>query len=120
MELLFNRTTIRNTLVNGLIKPNPANPDIPMWTVEDFDKPSPGTQYNIDCANNHPKSFPRGYQGIQHKNPLEDFRGMTLEQIDAKINPQFQPEEVQAGPDPKDFQTTPNETFITNDPNRPF
>ena len=120
MERIFNRASIRKTLSEGLIKPNPANSSIPMWTVEDFDSPSPGTQYNMSCADNHPKSFPRGYQGIEHKNPLEDFRGMTLEQIDAKINPQFQPEAVQAAPDPKDFQTTSNNTLISNDPNRPF
>jgi hypothetical protein len=92
-----------------------------MWTVEDFDTPSLGAQYNINSANNHPKSFPRGYQGIQHQNPLEDFRGMTIEEIDAKINPQFQPEVVQASPDPKDFDLNSNNTLTSDaDPNRPF
>jgi hypothetical protein len=45
-----------------------------------------------------------GWKGLRHRNPLEEFRGMTKEEIDAKINPQFQPEEVQVI-DPKDFPT---------------
>ena len=113
MDRIFNQKTIRQTLVNGLIKSNPSNTDIPMWTVEDFDQPSPGTQRCIETCNNHPSGFPRGYQGIQHKNPLEEFRGMSIEEIDAKVNPQYQPEKVQII-DPHDL------ALESNDPNRPF
>ncbi len=119
LQRAFNRTTIRQTLVDGLIKPNPTNPSIPMWTVEHFDKPSPGTQYNIDCANNHPKAFPQGFQGILHENPLEEFRGLSIAEIDAKVNPQFQPEKVQVI-DPHDLVVEQTNQTKNNDPNRPF
>ena len=105
MQPLFNRNSILKTLKEGLIKPNPANPDIPMWTVEDFDNESPGTKYIRECWESKPALYGLGYPGKRHENPLEEFRGMTKEEIDAKINPQFQPEEVQASPDPKDFPT---------------
>ena len=114
MDRIFNYKTIRQTLVNGLIKPNPSNTNIPMWTVEDFDQLSPGTQSCIDTCNNHPKGFPRGYQGIQYINPLEEFRGLSIEEIDAKINPQYYSEEKVQVIDPHDL------ALESNDPNRPF
>ena len=43
MEPLIKKSSMTKLLKEGLIKPNPANPDIPMWTVEDFDNESPGT-----------------------------------------------------------------------------
>ncbi len=99
MKPLFDNAFIRQTLIAGLSKPNPANPDIPMWTLEDLDKPSPGWQYCVNGANNHPKSFPRGYIGIEHKNLAR------TEQIT---------ESVEFAPAAHDFPTP------SNDPNRPF
>ena len=54
------------------------------WTLEQLDKPSAGW-----VANTHVdlRSFPDGYQGIQHRNLLRDYH----------------PEQVQAAPDPHDF-----------------
>lgn len=102
MESLFNKASIYKTLRAGLIKPNPANPSIPMWTVEDFDTESPGTEYNRKTWEGKPALYGVGWR-YRHENPLEEFRGMTVEEIDAKINPKF-PEEVQVI-DPKDFPT---------------
>jgi hypothetical protein len=86
MKPIFDSASIRRTLIAGLSKPNPANPDIPMWTLE-------------DGANNHPKSFPRGYVGIEHKNLAR------TEQIT---------ESVEFAPAAHDF------SLPSNDPNRPF
>ena len=69
MEPLFNNLrSITLRLKKGLHTPNPANPDVPMWTLEDLDEPSPGFKYNIEQANKHLDIFPRGYQGVRHKN----------------------------------------------------
>ena len=104
MEPLFSKGSILKTLKEGLIKPNPANPSIPMWTVEDFDKESPGAKYARECWESKPALYGIRYPGRRHENPLEEFRGMTQDEIREKLHPQFQPEEVQVI-DPKDFPT---------------
>lgn len=99
MDQVFNTASIRRILVAGLSKPNPANPNRPMWTSTDLDQPSPGWERCVEGANNHPKSFPKGYIGIEHRNLARDH------QVG---------ESVELGPDPHDFATP------SNDPNRPF
>lgn len=64
---MSNAALIRR-LKKGLRSPNPSNPDRMMWTLQDLDKPSPGFQYNVDIANSSLQSFPRGYQGVRHRN----------------------------------------------------
>ena len=38
MERLFDQASLIKTLQDGLKKPNPKNPDLMMWTLEDLDK----------------------------------------------------------------------------------
>ena len=92
MEPLFNNLrSITLRLKKGLHTPNPANPDVPMWTLEDLDEPSPGFKYNIEQANKHLDIFPRGYQGVRHKNlarqDLAPEITETVEVIDPKDFP---------------------------------
>ena len=54
------------------------------WTLENLDQPSPGWVANTRVDK---RTFPDGYQGIQHRNLLRDYH----------------PEAVQAAPDPRDF-----------------
>ena len=69
MEPLFNNLrSITLRLKKGLHTPNPANPNRPMWTLEDLDEIAEGSKYNIDQANKHLDIFPRGYQGVKFKN----------------------------------------------------
>jgi len=69
MEPLFsNLRSITLRLKKGLHTPNPANPDRPMWTLEDLDEIAEGSKYNIEQANKHLDIFPRGYQGVRFKN----------------------------------------------------
>jgi len=68
MEPLYNRASIIKLLKRGLTTPNPSNPSKPMWTLEDLDKISPGSQRNIDDANANLAIFPRGYQGVRFSN----------------------------------------------------
>ena len=69
MEPLFNNLrSITLRLKKGLHTPNPANPDRPMWTLEDLDEIAEGSKYNIEQANKHLDIFPRGYQGVRFKN----------------------------------------------------
>ncbi len=86
MEPAFERSTIIRLLKDGLIKPNPANPEVPMWTPKDLDQLSPGVAEQIATANNHPTSFPNGYIGVQFKNlAREHFPvGEAVEIIDPK------------------------------------
>ena len=104
MKRAFNAAASLRIIREGLIKPNPANPSIPMWTVEDFDEPTPHTKYNEQHAKENPSIY-GPWKGVTHVNPVEEFRGMSLAEIDEKLHPQFTPEEVQASPDPKDFPT---------------
>ena len=69
MEPLFNNLrSITLRLKKGLKSPNPANPDRPMWVLEDLDQIAEGSRYNIEQANKHLDIFPRGYQGVRFKN----------------------------------------------------
>ena len=69
MEPLFNNLrSITLRLKKGLHSPNPANPDRPMWTLEDLDEIPEGSRYNIEQANKHLDIHPMGYQGVRFKN----------------------------------------------------
>ena len=68
MEPLYTKASIIRLLKRGLTSPNPSNPEVPLWTLEDLDKPSPGFQKNVDDANANLAIFPRGYQGVKHTN----------------------------------------------------
>ena len=69
MEPLFsNLRSITLRLKKGLHSPNPANPKVPMWTLEDLDEIAEGSKRNIEQANKHLDIFPRGYQGVRFKN----------------------------------------------------
>ena len=69
MEPLFNNLrSITLRLKKGLHTPNPANPKVPMWTLEDLDEIAEGSRRNIELANKHLDIFPRGYQGVRFKN----------------------------------------------------
>ena len=92
MESLFNNRSLILRLKKGLNSPNPANPNVPMWTLEDLDKLSPGSRYNIEQANKHLDIFPNGYQGVRHKN-------LARQDLAPEI-----PETVEVI-DPKDFPT---------------
>ena len=56
--------------------------------VECLDTPSPGFIANTRVDR---RTFPCGYEGIQHQNLLRDYH----------------PETVQASPDPRDFEANP-------------
>jgi len=93
MESLFsNLRSVTLRLKKGLHTPNPANPKKPMWTLEDLDKISPGSQRNIDLANKHLDIFPAGYQGVK-------FRNLARETPPPEIT------ETVEVIDPKDFPT---------------
>ena len=93
MESLFsNLRSVTLRLKKGLHTPNPANPEKPMWTLEDLDKISPGAQRNIDLANKHLDIFPAGYQGVK-------FRNLARETPPPEIT------ETVEVIDPKDFPT---------------
>ena len=48
MEPLFNNLrSIPLRLKKGLHTPNPANPKVPMWTLEDLDENAEGSRRNI-------------------------------------------------------------------------
>ena len=92
MEPLFNNLrSITLRLKKGLHTPNPANPDKPMWTLEDLDEIAEGSKYNIDQANKHLDIFPRGYQGVRFKNLARETPPPeiteTVEVIDPKDFP---------------------------------
>ena len=93
MEPLFNNLrSITLRLKKGLHTPNPANPDRPMWTLEDLDEIAKGSKHNIEQANKHLDIFPRGYQGVRFKNL-------------ARENPPPEIKESVEVVDPKDFPT---------------
>ena len=68
MERLANLSSIIRNLKAGLHKPNPANPDRNMWTLTDLDKKTDGWQTVEDDCNNAKSRFPKGYQGVKHRN----------------------------------------------------
>jgi hypothetical protein len=86
MEPLYNKASIIKLLKRGLTSPNPSNPDKPLWTLNDLDKPSPNAQKCIDDANSNLAIFPRGYQGIRFKNLARETTppSETVEIIDPK------------------------------------
>ena len=93
MEPLFNNLrSITLRLKKGLHPPNPANPDRPMWTLEDLDEIAEGSRRNIELANKHLDIHPRGYQGVRFKNL-------------ARENPPPEIKESVEVVDPKDFPT---------------
>jgi len=93
MEPLFNNLrSITLRLKKGLHTPNPANPDRPMWTLEDLDEIAEGSKRNIEQSNKHLDIFPRGYQGVRFKNL-------------ARENPPPEIKESVEVVDPKDFPT---------------
>ena len=93
MEPLFNNLrSITLRLKKGLHTPNPANPNRPMWTLEDLDEIAEGSKYNIDQANKHLDVHPMGYQGVRFKNL-------------ARENPPPEIKESVEVVDPKDFPT---------------
>ena len=92
MEPLFNNLrSITLRLKKGLHTPNPANPDRPMWTLEDLDEIAEGSKHNIEQANKHLDIFPRGYQGVRFKNLARETPPPeiteTVEVIDPKDFP---------------------------------
>ena len=107
MEKAFDTAAAMNLLAEGLLKANPANPDVPMWTVEDFDKESRGERYARESWENHPLFKRAGLKSKwskPYKNPLESFRGLTQDQIREKLKPKPIEEKVEVI-DPKDFPT---------------
>ena len=92
MESLFNNRSLILRLKKGLNSPNPANPNVPMWTLEDLDEPSPGFKYNIEQANKHLDIFHNGYQGVRHKNLAREHLAPEIKESIEVI-------------DPKDFPT---------------
>ena len=86
MEPLYNSVCLIRLLKKGLQTPNPSNPDIPMWALEDLDKPSSGWQDVVDTCNSNLAYYPRGYQGIRHKNLARKNTpvGEKVEVIDPK------------------------------------
>ena len=92
MEPLFNNLrSITLRLKKGLHTPNPANPKVPMWTLEDLDEIAEGSKRNIEQANKHLDIFPRGYQGVRFKNLARETPPPeiteTVEVIDPKDFP---------------------------------
>jgi len=47
MKRAFNQASVIKTLRAGLSKPNPENPSVPMWTLEDLDVPPQYTRYSF-------------------------------------------------------------------------
>ena len=68
MERLVDIGSLVRTLKAGLHKTNPANPDRKMWTLTDLDKKTDGWQTVEDDCNNAKSRFPKGYQGVKHRN----------------------------------------------------
>ncbi len=67
MKRLFDQTSLMKLLKDGLKKPNPKNPNLMMWTLEDLDKPPPGWLEVVNNCKGNP-AFPQGYQGVEYKN----------------------------------------------------
>ena len=92
MEPLFsNLRSITLRLKKALHTTNPANPDRPMWTLEDLDEIAEGSKHNNEQANKHHDIFPRGYQGVRFKNLARETPPPeiteTVEVIDPKDFP---------------------------------
>ena len=107
MKQAFDYAASLKNLKQGLIKPNPDNPNKTMWTVEDFDIPSPGYQYQREQWEKFSDYYGK-WPVKPHVNPLEEFRGLNVSEIEERITQQsyVQPEEVQVI-DPKDLDVSP-------------
>ena len=68
MERLVDLGSLVRTLKAGLQKPNPANLDCKMWMLTDLDKKTDGWQTVEDDCINAKSRFPKGYQGVKHRN----------------------------------------------------
>jgi len=90
VKRLFDKVSLLKLLKDGLNKPNPKNPEVKMWTLEDLDQPPPGwTEVVNNCKGN--PAFPQGYQGVEYKNLARVEEPKPIE------------EKVELT-DPKDFQ----------------
>ena len=67
MKRLFDKVSLLKLLKDGLKKPNPKNPEVKMWTLEDLDTPPPGWTECVNNTKGNP-SFPQGYQGVKYQN----------------------------------------------------
>ena len=67
MEEIFSKASVIRLLKAGLNKPNPANPERMMWTLEELDIPPPGFTEVVNSCKGNP-AFPQGYQGVKYKN----------------------------------------------------
>ena len=79
MQQAFDQNSIRLTLMKAVQNGR--------FTMEALDRPSPGFVANTKVDR---RTFPGGYEGVQHRNLLRDVEVSH-------------PEAVAAGPDPKDF-----------------
>jgi len=105
MQRAFDSAAALKLLSEGLLKANPSNPDVPMWTVEDFDEEPKGERYSRRIWEKHPACQKAGMPWRRvYRNPLESFRGLTQEEIRAKLKPNALEEKVEVI-DPKDFPT---------------
>ena len=105
MQRAFDSAAALKLLSEGLLKANPSNPDVPMWTVEDFDEEPKGERYARETWEKHPACQKAGMPWRRvYRNPLESFRGLTQEEIRAKLKPNALEEKVEVI-DPKDFPT---------------
>jgi hypothetical protein len=105
MERAFDSAAALKLLSEGLLKANPSNPDVPMWTVEDFDEEPKGLRYSRETWEEHPACQKAGMPWKRvYRNPLESFRGLTQEEIREKLKPNALEEKVEVI-DPKDFPT---------------
>ena len=67
MKRIFDKVSLLKLLKDGLNKPNPKDPKVMMWTLEDLDTPPPGwTEVVNNCKGN--PAFPQGYQGVEYRN----------------------------------------------------
>ena len=88
MERLADLGSIIRTLKAGLKKSNPANPDRKMWLLTDLDKKTDGWQTVEDDCNSSKSLFPKGYQGVKHRNLARTQRvEERVEVIDPKDYP---------------------------------
>ena len=105
MQRAFDSAAAMKLLSEGLLKANPSNPDVPMRTVEDFDEEPKGLRYSRQTWEKHPACQKAGMPWRRvYRNPLESFRGLTQEEIRAKLKPNALEEKVEVI-DPKDFPT---------------
>ena len=90
MERAFDTAAAMKLLSEGLLKENPSNPNVPMWTVEDFDQEPRGLRHSRETWEKHPLYKRVGKKCLWSKpyeNPLEAFRGLTQSQIREKLKP---------------------------------